>query len=65
MLCTNCGKLFKAISSKTSICEDCLDEQDPFMYDKESDVDVDIEYLKQKSQKTSPVYIDREDFEEL
>lgn len=63
MLCTNCGKLFKSISNKTSICDDCIDEQDPFMYDKESDSDVDVVFLKQRSSRTQPFYVD-EDFEQ-
>lgn len=60
MICTNCGTYFKHTSSnKTSICDQCLDNQDPFMYDKESEVEFDVQSVIHPSYgRTLPVFID-------
>lgn len=57
MLCCNCGKSFKKVQGdRVSLCNECLDEADPFTSDTEDDVEVDILYLRNPSGKTSPVF---------
>lgn len=59
MNCITCNRYFKQNAfNKSCECEDCLDRA---FLDLDSEVQVDVDLLRNPSGKTSPVFYDRDD----
>lgn len=63
MNCITCNRYFKQNAfNKTAECEDCLDRA---FLDLDSEVQVDVELLRNPSGKTSPVFYDEHNDPEM